>query len=147
LSGGVLAAFLDGGVLTLGSFFGFLAVFGIAVRQVTGMTAHVHQLLEQEGATFGPELLQRTARERLVPIVITVLATGVALLPFVFFGGSAGHEILRPMAVVTLGGLVTTILLSLFVIPAVFIRFGFSSEPDIAMAYLEPAPELDLSRV
>jgi Cu/Ag efflux pump CusA len=83
----------------------------------------------------------------MLPIVMTVLTTAVALLPFVFLGDIAGHELVRPMAIVILGGLVTTILLSLFVMPAVFSRFGFNPEPDTVIASFEPSPELDLSRV
>ena len=102
---------------------------------------------DSEGATFGQELVLRTASERLVPIVMTVIATAVAILPFVFFGRIAGHEIVRPMATVILGGLVTTILLNLFVMPAIFLRFGYSPEPDITFSHVEPSPDLDLSRV
>ena len=83
----------------------------------------------------------------MAPIVMTVLTTAVALLPLVFYGDIAGHELVRPMAIVILGGLVTTVLLSLFVIPAVFLRFGFNPEPDNVIAPFEPSPELDLSRV
>ncbi len=147
LSGCVFATLLDGRVLTLGSIFGFLSVFGIAARQMIVMTRQVYQRTEYEGATFGQELVLRTASERLVPIVMTVIATAVAILPFVFFGRIAGHEIVRPMATVILGGLVTTILLNLFVMPAIFLRFGYSPEPDITFSHLEPSPDLDLSRV
>jgi Cu/Ag efflux pump CusA len=147
LSGGVLAAFLDGRVLTLGSLFGFLTVFGIAVRQMVIMARRVHYLAEQNGAIWGPEIVQRAASERLVPLVMTLVTVAIAILPLVFFGDIAGHEIIRPMATVILGGLVTTILLNLFVMPAVFVRIKFSPKPAIVFPHLESSPDFDLSRV
>jgi CzcA family heavy metal efflux pump len=147
LSGGVLAIMLDGRVLTLGAIFGFLAVFGIAVRQLLVLCRRVHYLTEQEGASTSAEVIMRAADDRLAPIVITVLATAVAMLPFMFYGNTAGHEIVRSMATVVLGGLVTTVLLNLFVMPAVFARFGTKAESDLVLSGLEPAPDLDLSRV
>jgi CzcA family heavy metal efflux pump len=147
LSGGVLAILLDGRTITLGSIFGFVAVFGIAVRQLLVMTRQVHILAEQEGPNAGPEVALRAARDRLAPIVTTVFATAIAVLPLLLYGNTPGHEILRPMATVILGGLVTTVLLNLFVMPAVFARFALDTEPDLLLSSLELAPDLDLSRV
>lgn len=137
LAGGVLAALLGGGVLSLGSVFGFLTVLGIAVRNGMVLVDHFQQREQREGETFGPELVLRGARERLAPILMTVLATGAALLPLVIAGNVAGNEILHPMAVVILGGLVTSTLLNLFVVPALYLRFGYSREPVVT---LQPEP-------
>jgi len=130
LAGGVLAALLGGGVLSLGSLFGFLAVLGVAVRNGVVMTTHLQHLEQSEGETFGPELVLRGARQRLAPILMTALATGLALLPLVIGGNKAGVEILHPMAVVILGGLVTSTLLNLFIIPILYLRFGYSPAPE-----------------
>ena len=74
--------------------------------------------------TFGPELVMQGASERLAPILMTALATGLALVPLVVAGSIPGHEIEHPMAVVILGGLVTATLLNLFVLPSLYLRFG-----------------------
>jgi len=129
LSGGAVAALIDGGDVTLGSVAGFVAVMGLAVRIVVVLIRH-YQQLQREGGEFGADLVVRGTRERLVPILTTVLASAAALIPFVVSGGSAGFEIVGPMAAVILGGLVTTALLSLVVIPAVYLRFGEIAELD-----------------
>ncbi len=85
---------------------------------------HYQHLEEEEGETFGPELALRGARERLSPILMTALATGLALVPLVIAGNIPGHEIEYPMAIVILGGLVTSTLLNLFVVPSLYLRFG-----------------------
>ena len=130
LVGGVLAAFAGGGLTSLGSMAGLLAVFAIAARNGVLLINHYQHLEQHEGEVFGIELVLRGARERLAPILITAIATGLALLPFVVLGDIAGLEIVHPMAIVILGGLVTSTLLSLFVIPALYLRFG-SSAPDV----------------
>jgi Cu/Ag efflux pump CusA len=132
LVGGVLAAYAAGGLLSLGSLVGFLTVVGIAARNCVTLIRHYQHLEQDEGETFGPALVQRGTRERLTPILMTALATGAAVTPFVLFGGIPGHEIVHPMAVVILGGLVTSTLLNLFVVPVLYLRFGSSPEPDIA---------------
>jgi CzcA family heavy metal efflux pump len=128
LAGGVLAAFAGGGVLSLGSLVGFLAVLGIAARQSILLIRHYQHLEQHEGETFGPGLVLRGTRERLRPILTTAAATAVALLPLVYFGGIPGLEIEHPMAVVMLGGLVTATLVNLFVVPALYVVFGSSPE-------------------
>jgi CzcA family heavy metal efflux pump len=132
LAGGVLAAFLGGGALSLVALFGLLAVLGIGVRNGVLLVRRC-QLLEQEGETFGPALVLRGSRERLAPVLMTALATGLALAPFVLFGDIPGHEIVRPIAVIILGGLVTSTLLNLFVMPALYLRFGASREADLGL--------------
>ncbi len=124
LVGGVLAAWLSGGVLSLGSLVGFLAVFGIAARNGILMISHFERLRRDEGQPFGPELVLRGATERLAPIMMTALATGLALVPLAVAGSIPGHEIEHPMAIVILGGLVTATLLNLFVLPSLYLRFG-----------------------
>ncbi|MEJ2554626.1 MAG: efflux RND transporter permease subunit [Anaerolineae bacterium] len=134
LAGGVLAAFLGGGgLLSLGLLAGLLTILGIALRNSTMLISHYQHLEEQEGETFGPKLVLRGAQERLAPILMTALATGLALLPFVIFGNIPGHEIVRPIAIVVLGGLVTSTLTNLFILPALYLRFGASREPDLGL--------------
>ena len=107
LVGGVLAAFMAGGTISLGSLLGFFAVFVIAARNGI-LLVDRYQSLAQEGEKVGPDLVQRGACDRLLPIVMTAGATGLALLPFVILGGVPGNEIVHPMAVVVLGGLFTS---------------------------------------
>jgi CzcA family heavy metal efflux pump len=126
LVGGILAAFLGGGVISLGSLVGFFTVFGIAARNGILLINHCQHLEREEGETFGKDLVLRGARERLAPILMTSLATGLALVPLVVFGERPGHEIEHPLAVVILGGLVTSTLLNLFVTPSLYLRFGKS---------------------
>lgn len=124
LVGGLLAAYFTGDVISLGSLVGFLTVFGIAARNKIMLINHYQHLERFEGETFGPELALRGARERLSPILMTALATGLALVPLVVTGDIPGHEIEYPMAIVILGGLVTSTLLNLFVVPSLYLRFG-----------------------
>jgi Cu/Ag efflux pump CusA len=124
LVGGLLAVSLTGGVVSLGSLVGFLTVFGIAARNQIMLISHYQHLERQEGESFGPALALRGARERLSPILMTALATGLALVPLVITGDIPGHEIEYPMALVILGGLLTSTLLNLFVVPSLYLRFG-----------------------
>jgi CzcA family heavy metal efflux pump len=124
LVGGVLAAWLAGGVLSLGSLIGFLTVLGIAARNGIIMINHFQHLERYEGEAFGLSLVLRGAGERLRPILMTTGAAGLAILPLIIFGNLPGHEIEHPMAVVIMGGLVTSTLLNLFIVPALYLRFG-----------------------
>ncbi|MFN2484421.1 MAG: efflux RND transporter permease subunit [Candidatus Limnocylindria bacterium] len=124
LVGGILAAFVGGGVVSLGSLVGFFTVLGIAARNGIMLINHYQHLERYEGETFGPALVIRGARERLSPILMTALATGLALVPLVVLGDIPGHEIEHPMAVVILGGLVTSTLLNLFFMPSLYLGFG-----------------------
>jgi CzcA family heavy metal efflux pump len=124
LIGGVAAAFLSGGVLSLGSLVGFVTVLGIAARNGIMLVSHYRHLQDVEGVPFGPELAIRGAEERLAPILMTALATGLALVPIVMGGSRSGQEIEHPMAVVILGGLFTSTALNVFLLPALFLRFG-----------------------
>ncbi|MGZ4481464.1 MAG: efflux RND transporter permease subunit [Gaiellales bacterium] len=124
LVGGVLAAAAAGGVISLGSLVGFLTVFGIAARNGILLINHYQHLERYEGETFGLQLVLRGSRERLAPILMTALATGLALVPLVISGEIPGAEIEYPMAIVILGGLFTSTMLNLFVVPALYLRFG-----------------------
>jgi Cu/Ag efflux pump CusA len=126
LAGGVLAAFLGDRVISLGSLVGFLTVLGIAGRNGIMLISHYQHLEREEGMAFGPELVLRGSSERLVPMVMTALASGLALAPLVIFGAVPGLEMVFPMAVVILGGLLTSLALDLFVMPALYMRFGAS---------------------
>jgi Cu/Ag efflux pump CusA len=123
LVGSLLAAFFGDGVLSLGSLVGIITVLGIAARNGILLIQHYRHLEEVEGEPFGLELILRGAGERLSPILMTTLCTGLALLPLVIAGSIPGHEIEHPMAVVILGGLVTSTLLTLFVVPVLYLRF------------------------
>ncbi len=124
LVGGVLGALMSGGVLSLGSLVGFVTVLGIAARNGIMLISHYKHLHEVEGVPFGRDLILRGAEERLAPILMTALVTALALLPVVVAGSTAGHEIEHPMAVVILGGLCTSTLLNLMLLPALFERYG-----------------------
>jgi CzcA family heavy metal efflux pump len=132
LVGGLLAAYFTGGIITLGSLVGFLTVFGIAARNKIMLINHYQHLQKEEGEVFGPHLALRGAIERLSPILMTALATGLALVPLVWTGAIPGHEIEYPMAIVILGGMVTSTLLNLFVVPSLYLRFGQSKEQLVA---------------
>ena len=120
LIGGLLAAWNWGGVISLGSLVGFVTVLGIAARNGIMLISHYQHLMEHEGMTFGPELVIRGALERLAPILMTAACAALALLPIVVKGNVPGHEIEHPMAVVILGGLVTSTVMNLLLLPALF---------------------------
>lgn len=127
-AGGVLGAVAGGAVVSLGSLVGFLAVLGIAARNGIVLIDRYRQL-ETQGLPFGAELVAQGTRERLAPIAVSAAAILAVLLPFVVLGGAPGLEILRPMALVIIGGLVAATLITLLVIPALYLRFGRPIEP------------------
>jgi Cu/Ag efflux pump CusA len=120
--GGILASLLTGGILSIGSLVGFVTVLGIAARNGIMLINHYQHLERAEGEPFGPSLVLRGARERLSPILMTSLAAGLALMPLVVAGDVPGHEIEHPMAIVILGGLLTSTLLNLFVTPTLYLH-------------------------
>jgi Cu/Ag efflux pump CusA len=134
LVGGILLSIPAGGILSLGSLVGFLSVLGIAARNGIMMINHFQHLEREEGETFGLNLVLRGARERLTPILMTTGATALAILPLVIYGNLPGHEIEYPMAIVILGGLVTSTLLNLFVLPALYLRVSKASSRGIVPA-------------
>ena len=131
--GGLLTAFfINGGILTLGSLVGLFTILGIATRNGIMMISHFQHLEVEEGEPFAPELVLRGARERLSPILMTALTTGLALVPLVIRGDIPGQEIEYPMAIVILGGLLTSTLLNLLIVPSLYLRFGkrsYSTKP------------------
>jgi CzcA family heavy metal efflux pump len=128
LVGGVASTFFTGGILSLGSLVGFVTVLGIAARNGVMLVSHYRHLEEQEGEKFGRDMILRGSEERLVPILMTAAATALALLPIAVGGNRPGHEIEHPMAVVILGGLFTSTVLNLFVMPALSLRFARSTK-------------------
>jgi CzcA family heavy metal efflux pump len=124
LVGGVLAARIGGGIISLGSLVGFFTVFGISARNGILLINHCQHLEKHEAETFGPQLVLRGAKERLSPILMTSLATGLAVVPLVILGDRPGHEIEYPLAIVILGGLFTSTLLNLFVVPSLYLLLG-----------------------
>ncbi len=124
LVGGVLAALATGGMLSLGSLVGFVTLFGITLRNSIMLISHYEHLVSAEGMTWNMETAMRGAGERVVPILMTALVTGLGLLPLALGSGAPGREIEGPMAIVILGGLATSTLLNLLVLPVVAARFG-----------------------
>jgi Cu/Ag efflux pump CusA len=125
---------LSSGIISLGSLVGFFTVFGIAARNGILLINHCQHLETDEGMAFGPALVLRGARERLSPILMTSLATGLALVPLVVLGDRPGHEIEHPLAVVILGGLFTSTLLNLLVVPSLYLRFAKGRRERSALA-------------
>jgi len=124
LVGGVLAVFVSGGWLSIGSLVGFVTLFGITLRNSIMMISHYEHLISVEGMTWGLEAAIRGASERLTPILMTALVTGFGLLPLAIGSGDPGREIEGPMAMVILGGLATSTTLNLLVLPALALRYG-----------------------
>lgn len=124
LAGGVLAAVINGGELSLGALVGLLALLGLAARNGLLMIRHFQNLERYEGEVFGGELVQRGAEERAGSTLTTAAVLMVVSLVFVVLGPRPGLEILSPMAVVLVGGLVTTTVVTLGVLPVLYLRFG-----------------------
>lgn len=124
LVGSVLAVLATGGSLSLGSMVGFVTVFGITLRNSIMMISHYDHLVSVEGMTWGPETALRGASERLAPILMTALVTSLGLLPLAIGSGAPGREIEGPMAIVILGGLITSTILNLVVLPTLTARYG-----------------------
>lgn len=141
LVGGLLAALLAGGMFTLGSFVGLLAVFGIAIRQGVLLIRRYRHLERVEGHPFDDDLVVRGTEERFPSIVTTAVATVVALAPVIVAGDVAGLEIVRPMAIVMVGGLITSTLCILFAVPFLYRLHGFVARRDDATDDLIVLPE------
>jgi CzcA family heavy metal efflux pump len=124
LVGGVVAVFFTGGILSIGSLVGFVTLFGISTRNAVMLISHYQHLVSAEKQTWNQDTARRGAQERLGPILMTAIVTGIALLPLALGSGDPGREIEGPLAVVILGGLATSTLLSLFVLPTLALRFG-----------------------
>jgi Cu/Ag efflux pump CusA len=142
LAGGAVAALLVGRSISLGSVAGFLALIAVAGRQAVVQIRHFRHLERHGGEPFGPELVLRGAGERFAPVVASVVTAAMAMAPLVVAGEIAGLEIVHPMAVVILGGLVSSAVVTLFVVPAMYLRLGAGAEPDLSAVLAEPVTEL-----
>ena len=129
LIGGVVAAYLGGGILSVASLVGFITLFGIAVRNGILLVNHYQHVMIVEGRSIGEAIVQGSM-ERLAPILMTALAAGLALIPLALGGHKPGSEIQTPMAIVILFGLLTSMLLNMIVVPALYLRFGRKVEVD-----------------
>ena len=139
LVGGLVAAALRDETFSIGAFVGLFAVLGIAARNGVVMLRHFQQL-EADGTPFGPGLVLRGARDRMAPVLATALATALVMVPFVALGAVAGLEIVRPMAIVVLGGLVSSTLLTLFILPPLYLLFGRSGSDERPPVVAPPPP-------
>ncbi len=127
LIGGVVMVFLSGGTLSIASLVGFITLFGIATRNGIMLISHYQHLMEFEGKSFNEAIVQGSM-ERLSPILMTALVTGIGLVPLAFGAGDPGKEIQQPMAVVILGGIVTSTFLNMIVIPALYLKYGLPTK-------------------
>jgi CzcA family heavy metal efflux pump len=140
LIGGVVMVFLSGGTLSVASLVGFITLFGIATRNGIMLISHYRHLMEEEGVSFRDAIAQGSM-ERLSPILMTALVTGVGLIPLALGAGEPGREIQQPMAVVILGGIVTSTFLNMIVIPALYLKYGLAEARKTSSEY---PPEGDL---
>jgi Cu/Ag efflux pump CusA len=129
--GGLATLVAGGGILTLGGIGGLVAVLGIAARNSIMLVRH-YQLIGKDATAVGPMMVVRGARERLGPTLMTAFATALAVVPLLLGGDAPGFEIARPLAVVVLGGLVTSTLLNVFVMPAAYLLLAGSAVPAAA---------------
>lgn len=133
LTGGVLAVFVGGGLLSLGSTIGFVAVLAIAVRNCISLVGRYRSLEHDEDMSFSADLVRHGTNERSGPVLMTAATTALVFLPLALFGNVAGLEIVQPMAIVVLGGLVTTTLFTLAGVPAIYMLFGGKPEPELEL--------------
>jgi Cu/Ag efflux pump CusA len=131
LIGAVIAVGITGGSLSIGTLVGFVTLFGISARNSIMLISHYEHLVLVEHHRWSASLARRGARERVTPILMTALVTAFGVLPLALGNGEAGREVEGPMAVVILGGLVSSTLLNLLVMPAIAARF-----------YVPPVPKL-----
>jgi CzcA family heavy metal efflux pump len=130
LIGGVAGVYLSGGVLNVATMIGFITLFGIATRNGIMLVSHIQHLMQVEGVQDFREAVERGAHERLVPILMTAMAAGLALIPLALGGGKTGSEIQTPMAIVILCGLTTSTFLNMVVVPTLYLRYGRPSRLD-----------------
>ena len=128
LFGGVIAVALAGGTVSLGALVGFISLFGVSARGAILLVSHVDQLVVEENAGWSLATVLRAARERVTPIILTASVTAFALLPIAAESGQAGREIEGPMAQVILGGLLTSLVLVLVILPVLIWRWRHAGE-------------------
>jgi CzcA family heavy metal efflux pump len=128
LIGGVWGLYLAGGVLSVATLIGFITLFGIATRNGVMMISHIQNLMQHEGIKDFKQAVMQGAKERLIPIMMTALAAGLAMIPLALGAGEAGSEIQAPMAIVILFGLFSSTILNMVVLPALYLRFGKNKE-------------------
>ena len=134
LVGGVVAVALTGASLSLGSLVGFVTLFGVAARNAILLVSHLDHLITVEGRDWSLDTLAQATRERVTPILMTALVTALGVLPLAIQTGQAGREIQGPMAIVILGGLITSTIASLVLLPSLIWRYGRAPRPDGAAA-------------
>ncbi|WP_067733065.1 efflux RND transporter permease subunit [Novosphingobium naphthalenivorans] len=143
MTGGVVAVALTGGILSLGALVGFVTLFGISARNAILLIAHTDHLVASEGEAWTMATVLRATRERVTPILMTALVTGLGLAPLALEAGQAGREIQGAMAIVILGGLISSTAMSLIALPALILAYrhpqGGPAEPAAAMTSERPA--------
>ena len=143
LTGCLLATLVSDGVVSIGSVVGAVAVLVLSMRTLVTSIRHSQQLQWGQALAFDESLARRGAHDRLAPIVTTAIVGVAAMLPFALSGGVAGQEILQPMAVAIVGGVIVSALLNLFVVPALFLGFGSTAAPDATTHELITLPEVE----
>jgi Cu/Ag efflux pump CusA len=141
LAGGALALTLGGGLITLGALFGFLTLLSMAVRDALVQVAHLQEVERQTDQPFGPDLVMHGARQRVGALILTACTIAVIFVPLLFLSDAPGYEVVRPMGIVILGGVLASTLNSLFVVPALYLRFRPEPSTDELSMALEPALE------
>jgi Cu/Ag efflux pump CusA len=124
LVGGVLAVLVTGNTLSVGSLVGFVTLFGITVRNSIMLVSHYDHLVSVEGCSWGAATAVRGAAERLPSILMTALVTALAMLPIAFDSDNPGREIMGPMAAIIIGGLASSTVLNLLIMPAIMLNWG-----------------------
>jgi CzcA family heavy metal efflux pump len=141
--GAAASLYFTGTEFSVASMVGFISLTGIAARNGVLMVSHYLHLVTHEGVPFGPEMVVRASQERVAPVLMTALTSGLALIPLALSRGEPGREVLHPVALVVLGGLFTSTLLDFFVTPTVFLRFGRRACAAAAQAHASaPSPSI-----
>ncbi len=124
LVGGVIAVLITGGSLSVGSLVGFVTLFGITIRNSIMLTSHYQYLVQQEGLPWNLDVAIQGAQERLPSILMTALVTALAMLPIAIDSDNPGREIMGPMAAIIIGGLASSTILNLLIMPTIMLKFG-----------------------